>query len=124
MEYIFSIILQVLTLVGVASLIAVGINILKATGKVKDGQAGAWSGSLNLIALITLVGLKIYRPDLDIKALDIQLGVIAQILGFVLSWLLQIKSSFTAHGILSETHMPLGMGKSFSADKLAEISHA
>jgi hypothetical protein len=118
METILSILLQIGELVGVAAAIAAIINVLKTFGLVKDGQAGAWSAALNLIALAVLVGLKLYRPDLDLKEVDVQVGAFASIIGLVLSLVVQIKSASVVHTLLAyEAHIPV-IGKSFTLDEI------
>lgn len=111
MDTVLNILIQIGGLVGVAAAIAALINVGKTFGLVKDGDAGAWSAALNLIALAVLVALKLYRPDLDLEELDVQIGAFAQVVGLFLSWLVQIKFSTLTHKELSFASVPV-IGKS------------
>ena len=62
MEQIFDLFLQFGQLVGVAAAIAALVNVFKAFGLVKDGDAGKWAAALNLVALAVLVALKLFAP--------------------------------------------------------------
>ena len=115
MEIVLEIALQIGYLVGLAALIAMLINIGKVVGLVKDGDAGSWSAGLNLAALVVLVVLKLFRPDLELEKVDVELGALAQILGLVLSLLSQVKVSLNVHGFLSGLDIPV-ISKSFSTD--------
>ena len=115
MEIVLEIALQIGYLVVLAALIAMLINIGKVVGLVKDGDAGSWSAGLNLAALVVLVALKLFRPDLELEKVDIELGALAQILGVVLTLLSQIKMSAKFHGFLSNLRLPV-IGKSFEVD--------
>ena len=46
------------TLLGVAALIILLVNVFKVMGIVKDGQADVWVAALNLIGLIALFATK------------------------------------------------------------------
>lgn len=115
MEIVLEIALQIGYLVGLAALIAMLINVGKVFGIVKDGTAGSWSAGLNLVALVVLVALKLFRPDLELEKVDVELGALAQVLGLVLTLLSQIKVSDKAHGFLSHLQIPV-LGKSFEAE--------
>lgn len=117
MDIILSLLVQIGSLVGVAAAIAAIINVFKFFGLVKDGQAPAWSAALNLIALAVLVGLKIYRPDLDLIDLDVQIGAFAQVVGLILSYIVQIKASAGTHATLAYSAMIPVIGKSYSMSK-------
>jgi len=64
-------------LIGVAALIALLINAGKVVGLVKDGTAQTWSAALNLIGMIALLLLKVFKPDLNLIAIDTTAGQIA-----------------------------------------------
>ena len=114
MEIVLEIALQIGYLVGLAALIAALINIGKTIGLVKDGDAGSWSAGLNLVALVVLVALKMFRPDLELEKLDVELGALAQVLGIVLALLSQIKVSASVHNFFVGLELPV-VGKSFEA---------
>lgn len=116
MEIVLSIALQIGMLAGVAAAIAALINVGKWAGLVKDGDAGKWSAGLNLVAIAALVVLKLYRPDLDLAQLDVEIGAFASVIGLLLSYLMQIRSSVGAHDILSRAKIPV-FGKSYTDDQ-------
>lgn len=120
METVLEILIQVGGLVGVAAAIAAIINAGKTVGLIKDGDSGAWSALLNLIALAVLVSLKLYRPDISLEEVDVQVGAFAQIIGLLLSFIVQIKFSKLAHEELSDAGVPV-VGKSFSLELFDEV---
>jgi len=113
MDTILAILVQVGSLVGVSAAIAALINVGKQFGWVKDGQAGSYSAALNLIALAALVAFKLYRPDILLEDVDIQIGAFAQIMGLLLTLMAQIKVSSVTHNTLSVAEIPVA-GKSFT----------
>jgi len=117
MDTILAILVQVGSLVGVSAAIAALINVGKQFGLVKDGQAGAYSAALNLVALAALVALKLYRPDILLEDADVQLSAFAQIVGLLLTLVTQIKVSSGTHATLSNAEVPV-VGKSFAMDEM------
>ena len=87
-------------LAGVGALIAVLVNIGKTAGLVKDGQATTYVAGLNLLALIGLFALKVFKPDFDIGGLDTQAAQIAQWLATAVALIVQIYGSKWAYGAL------------------------
>lgn len=122
MDTVLAILVQVGSLVGVAAAIAALINVGKQFGWVKDGQAGAYSATFNLIALGVLVAFKLYRPDVLLEDVDVQLGAFAQIMGLLLTLVAQIKVSSSTHTTLAVAEVPI-VGKSFSADEWKELKN-
>jgi uncharacterized membrane protein YuzA (DUF378 family) len=104
-------VLQWGSLAGAGVLIAVLINIGKALGWVHEGQSTTWSTILNIVGMIALLLLQIFKPDMDIAALDGAAGQIAQVLIILVGLVTQMLSSKGAHFALKGT--PL-IGKSFS----------
>ncbi len=109
-----SLLVQWGTLVGVAALIAVIINVLKLAGVVKDGTAQTWSAGLNLAGLIILFVLKIVRPDLDIGELDKQAGALADVALVLIGYISQLLASKLTHTAIR--NIPL-IGASYSSGK-------
>lgn len=101
------------SLVGVAALVAALINILKLVGLVQDATAGRWSAGINLVAFAALVAFGVFQPSLALEVLDSTAGQIAQILLFVLGYLVQIVVSPATHAQLKDMRIPL-IGTSFS----------
>lgn len=116
MDTVLNILIQIGGLIGVAAAIAALINVGKTFGLVKDGDAGAWSAALNLVALAVLVALKLYRPDIDLEKVDVQVGAFAQVIGLLLSYIVQIKAAKQVHLELSSAHVPV-VGKSYFWEK-------
>ena len=121
MDTVLAILVQVGSLVGVAAAIAALINVGKQFGWIKDGQAGSYSAGLNLIAIAVLVVFKLYRPDILLEDVDVQLGAFAQIMGLLLTLMAQIKVSSGAHAVLVDAGIPV-VGKSFSEDNWKKIA--
>ena len=111
-------ILQFGALAGAAALIAALVNALKAFGLVKDGDAPTWSAGLNLLGLAALLALKVFRPDLDVGALDAQVAQIAQALIVVLGFVVQLGLARQAHAwlrgvkVIGKSHTRDGSGES------------
>ena len=57
---------QFAALAGFGAVIALLVNIGKALGVVKDGQAQNFSLVLNLAGVAALVALRVFTPDLDV----------------------------------------------------------
>src|SRR5512136_2973681 len=113
MSDLVQIVVQFGSLAGIAALIAVIINLLKAAHLVKDGTAGKWSAALNVIALVVLLSLKIFVPSVATSTIDGFAGQAAQVLLVVLGYLVQIFTSSDVHAALSAMNIPL-LGKSYS----------
>ena len=107
-------IVQYGSLIGVAALIAVLINIGKVIGWVKEETAKTWSALLNLAFLVAFVLLKVFAPDFSTEMLDEQAAELAKVAAFVLAYVVQLGSSTFTHMLVRG--IPL-IGKSFSYDR-------
>jgi uncharacterized protein involved in response to NO len=107
---------QLVSLIGVGALGAAIVNVLKAVGVVKDGQAGVWQTGLQVLALAGLFYLNVFRPD-EVAALLPQLDAfaagLAQTLTMLAGLFVQIGGAQWAHGVLKRLGLPL-LSKSFS----------
>ena len=112
---------QWLGLVGIAAVISVIINILKLAGVVKDGTAQTWSAGLNLLGLVVLFALKIFRPDVDLAGIDEQAAAIANVAMVIIGYITQLLSSKLAH--LALKSVPV-IGASFSEHARANAETA
>jgi hypothetical protein len=113
LDLLVSLTVQFFSLLGVAALIAVLVNLGKIIGVVKDGTAMYWASGLGLIAFVTLAVLGIFRPDLSTVFLDHVALQIATVLTFILGFITQIVAAPWFHGMLSAGSVPL-IGKSFT----------
>ena len=102
---------QWMSLVGIAALIAVVINLLKQAGVVKDGQAQTWSAGLNLVVLILLFLFNIFKPDIDIGEVDKQAAALAEVAVVVIGYVAQLLAAKATHAAVK--HVPL-IGTSYS----------
>lgn len=89
--------LQWSALAGFAALIALAINVLKAAGVVKDGDAPTWSAALNLAGLAGLLALRVYKPEIDVGGLDAQAAELAQVLTVIFGYVLQLLAAKATH---------------------------
>ena len=101
-------------LVGIAALISVLINVLKLAGVVKDGDAPTWSAGLNLAGLVGLLLLKIFRPEIDLAAIDRQAAALAEVSIVLIGYITQLLSSKLTH--LAIKQVPV-IGASYSVNK-------
>jgi hypothetical protein len=112
-----SLVLQLAGLVGWAALIALLVNVGKTFGWVKDDDGGLWATGGNIVGLIVLFALKIWKPGLDVGQADSVLAQIAQALGILfkllLPLLLQMGVSLGTHKLAKALRIPFA-GKSYS----------
>lgn len=113
MEGLLSLIEQLMALGGFAALIAVVINVMKTIGWVHDGQAGTWAAGLNLAALVGLFVTGIVAPEFEVAGLNTTLSALAEILGLIFAFIVQLWVSKGTHTVLSSGDVPV-IGKSFS----------
>lgn len=113
LDMIVGLTVQFVSLLGVAALIAVIVNILKVFGAVKEGTSAYWASSLGLAAFIALAVLGIFKPDLTLAFLNDAALKIATIMTFVLGFIVQIAAAPLFHKALSTGGVPL-LGKKLS----------
>lgn len=100
---------------GFAGLIALLINVGKTFGVVKDGQAQTWSAVLNLFGLAVMLALNVFRPGVDIGAVDQWVSGFVEVATVVLTYIMQILVSRGAHYAVAG--LPV-IGKSHTVDML------
>ena len=98
-------------LAGFAALIAFAINVLKTLGVVKEGEAPTYSAGLNLAGLVMLLVLKIYKPEVDVGELDVQVAQAVEVGVVVFGYVVQLLGSKLAHEVVRGVP---GIGKSIS----------
>jgi len=84
-------------LTGVAMLIAVIVNIFKALGVVKDGQAGTWSAGLNILVLLLLFIAQITGYAHLVPAFDEQANQFSQVITAIFAFVYQLFVSRKTH---------------------------
>jgi hypothetical protein len=104
---------QFVSLLGVAALVAVIVNILKVFGVIKEGASAYWASGLGLVMFITVAVLGIFKPDLTPAFLNEAALKIATILTFILGFITQIAAAPLFHKALSSGSIPL-LGKKLS----------
>ena len=87
-------------LAGFAALIALLINIGKAAGWVKDGQAPIVSAGLNLLGLAGLFATKVFWPEVQIGVVDAQVSDFVQVGVVVFTYILQLLASKGANAAI------------------------
>jgi len=85
--------LQFSALVGFAALVSVIINVLKIFNVVKDGTADKWVASINLVGLTAFVAAKMFIPDFDVIPVDTQLGQLANVATYLISYITMLLGS-------------------------------
>lgn len=106
-----ALVVQYGSLVGVAAVIAVVINLLKVFGLVKDGQAPIYSTGLNVLCLAVLFALQIFAPEVDVAGVDATAAKFAEAAMVVIGFFVQIGGAKLVHSLLKG--VPL-VGKSHS----------
>ncbi len=106
---------QFATLAGVAAFVAMLVNACKSFG-LPDGYAPKVSAALSLAAFVALVGLKIFRPEIDVTSLDKAAADLATLGIYILGFLVQIGLPAKFHEYLSAARVPF-IGKSYTTEK-------
>jgi hypothetical protein len=92
------VVIEFASLVGFAALVTVIVNILKYFKVVQDYDAPSWVAGANMIGLIALI---VYRTlickDCDITGADSTLATLANILAYILAFIVQLGVSKIAH---------------------------
>ena len=114
---ILGILLQFGQLAGVSALLAALINIVKYFGGVADGQTGRWYAGLSLLGMGLLVYFRLFVPTLGVEFLDVQAGVIANILLVVLGYVMQLRVGSGTSETLKDMSIPV-VGASHSEGTL------
>ena len=102
---------QFSTLVGVAAFIGLLINVGKVAGIVKDTTAQNWSAGLNILGMIGLLALKLFKPELDVSVIVSAAGQIAAAGVVILGLLVQLGVSKITNFFVKGVPV---IGKSFS----------
>ena len=74
---------------GIASLIAIVVNILKQVGVVQDGTAKNWAAGFNILALVGLYVLQVFKPDILPENVNGMAASLSQILVVVMQFIIQ-----------------------------------
>lgn len=114
LDVIIQISLGFASLAGVASLVAVVIQVGKLFNVVKDDTAHKWSAGFNLLAFGVLVYFGVFQPSIALSVLDGYAAQVAQIGLFVLGFIVQITTSKPAYNAIKSARVPL-LSYSFSA---------
>lgn len=88
------------SLVGLAALIGLALNVLKWAGVLPDGIAGKVSAVLNLAVLIGVASVIKFFPTFDFSAVDAQAAEFARVAAIVFAYIVQIVSTKSAHKLL------------------------
>jgi Mg2+/Co2+ transporter CorB len=107
----------VMSLAGVGSLVAVLVNIGKAVGLVKDGQAPMYTTGAGLLVMVILFIAGIIKPDFDVAGTDTVVGQVAQILSMIFSLVWPLISARLTHNAIKGTPI---LGKSYSQEQSRE----
>ena len=84
-------------LLGFATLVPVIINILKTFGVVKEDTAQTWSAGINLIGLLALYGLRLFRPEFSVEGIDAVFLEVATVGTYILGFMSQLGISKLTH---------------------------
>ena len=108
-----SILLQFTALAGFGALIAIVINIGKVVGFVKDGTSQNWNVGLNILGMVLLFALQVFRPDMVVKlpGWDAIAASVAQVATLVLGIVTQIGTARLTNFVVKG--MPV-VGRSYS----------
>lgn len=85
-------------LLGVPFVISLLIDLLKGLKIVTPGTSAQWSAALNLVSIIGLAVLLKFIPDFYVTTWDAQLMELAKAVMLIVTWLLQLFGTKSAHG--------------------------
>ena len=109
---------EFMALGGVGALIAVIVNILKAAGIVKDGQAPVYVTAGGILGMALLLVLRLFQPTADLPGIDLAAQQIATVLNILLGFIIQLLAARASHAGLAGVPV---IGKSFTADREAAL---
>lgn len=101
---------------GFSALFSLLINAAKWIGWVKDGQAQQISAGANLVLILVVYFLRLFRPDFDIGTLDPIMAEAAAVGTLVLSYIVQLGIGKATHETVKG--LPV-VGKSYTLDREA-----
>lgn len=99
------------SLAGFGAIVSILVNVLKKFGVVKEGTSDKWVAGFNLVGYLTLFVVTTWFPQINIPAIDAQLGAVAVILNVVFGYVVTLLGSKITY--FSVKGLPL-VGKSFS----------
>jgi hypothetical protein len=114
LDIILKIALGFASLVGVSKLVAVLVQLGKLAKLVKDGTSDMWAAVLNLVAFAVLVFYGVFQPSIVLSVLDGYAAQFAEILLFILGFIIQITGSQPAYLALKAARVPL-LSKSYTS---------
>lgn len=100
------------SLLGFGAIVSVLVNVLKKFGVVQDGTSDKWIAGFNLVGYLILFVVTTWFPQINIPAIDAQLGAVAVVLNVVLGYVTTILGSKLTY--VATKGLPL-IGKTFSA---------
>lgn len=109
--YLQDLFAQFMALGGIGALLALLINVGKAFGIVKDGDAPKWSAGLNLAGVAALFILRIVKPGFDLAPADSAVGAFVAAISPLVGWIISTITSKATHAKLAG--VPL-VGTSFT----------
>jgi hypothetical protein len=102
----------VASLVGISSVISLLINVLKTVGVVKDGTAQNWSAGANLVIVLIVYSLRLFKPEIDVTSFDPIFAEIATVGSFVFAYVSSLLTSKLTYYAVKG--LPV-VGKSFTS---------
>ena len=97
---------EFLSLGGVAALIAAVISVLKYFGVIGDGSAGNVSLTLSTLGFATMVFLKLFAPDVNIAGLNDFAQNASNIVLYVLGFFMMVGLPAKAYGFYKNAGFP------------------
>lgn len=98
---------DVMALGGLAGLIALGVNVLKYFGVLKDGQSGPAVAVLNLLLAAGLLSVKQFMPDANVAGWDATLASLASVGTTLFGLFVQFGGSTLVHSIARKMKLPI-----------------
>lgn len=92
-----NLVVQLGGLSGFAALVSFLVNTLKYFGIVKDGEASRWSAGFNLLGLAGLLFINVYKPGMNVTAIDSKLSGFVQFGVIVFSYVTMLIASKGTH---------------------------
>lgn len=110
--------LVVAGLAGISGIFTLLINVGKWIGWIKDGQSDKYSMAFNLLLVLAVYFLKLFRPDFDVTIVDTAFGEAATAGVYAFSIIVQIYAGKFTNDLVGG-RLPV-IGFSYSENKKEE----
>ena len=88
------------SMAGVAAFMSAVVEVLKSFGVVTDGNSGKVFAGMDLFAIVALVAVQLFAPQIGVSVINVDAGLFATVILLVLSYLGSIGFGKATHSLL------------------------